>query len=94
MRRTFDADAFWANRPALLREYTAAAESDDDRLALLKEAVTNALTEGERTLLVAYAEAGSQRKVAALYGFASKTAIDRRIASIRQKIADYVDNHR
>jgi hypothetical protein len=44
MRRTFDADAFWANRPALLREYTAAAESDDDRLALLKEAVANALT--------------------------------------------------
>lgn len=94
MKNTFDGPAFWANHRAILREYTEGADTDDDRLRLLKEAIAGALTDGERTLLVAYAEAGSQRQVASLYGFKSKTAIDRRLTVIRKKLTDYVDNHR
>lgn len=93
MRRDWDEETFWANHAALLEEYTAAAGGDDDRLRLIKEAVS-ALTLGERTLLVAYAESGSLRATARLFGFRSPDAIMHRLAKIRQKINDYVDNHR
>lgn len=93
--RHFDDAEFWANHRALLREYTAASAGDDDRLRLVKEAVA-ALDVPERTLLVAYAESGSIRKVAQIYGFSKNSPglISKRLNVIRKKIKDYVDNHR
>lgn len=89
----FDESDFWNNHRALLAEYTAAGKGDDDRIRLIKEAVAR-LDVPDRTLLVAYAESGSLRKLGKLYGFKSATAVNKRLKIIRKQITDYVENHR